>query len=322
MCPDAGHMNHMPGHIYVLCGQYDNAKIASVKAIRADRMYLEYAGPYNFYTTARCHDLHMMMYACMFLGQSRPAMEAAEEMCSTLSADVVDAQGRPQMSITLEGYRSTFIHVLVRFGKWQEIIDTPMPEPAGLYSVSTSMHHYARAIAHATLGNFAAAESERALFYSSRDQIAPNRKFFNNTARKILGVAEQMMEGELNYHLGDHDVAYGQLRESVARSDELAYSEPWAWMHPPRHALGALLLEQGYYEEAEDVYRTDLGLNEKLQRCAQHPGNIWSLHGLAECLRQRGESTELTEITEQLDAAIARADTPITSSCCCRKNVA
>ena len=92
MCPDAGHINHMPGHIYVLCGQYDKAKTASEKAIRADRMYLQYAGPYNFYTTARCHDFHLMMYTCMFLGQFRPALEAAEEMCATLSPDVVDAK--------------------------------------------------------------------------------------------------------------------------------------------------------------------------------------------------------------------------------------
>jgi hypothetical protein len=108
------------------------------------------------------------------------------------------------------------------------------------------------------------------------------------------------------------------LRESVLRDDNLAYSEPWAWMHPPRHALGALLLEQGHYEEAEDVYRNDLGLNSTLQRCAQHPDNVWSLHGLTECLRQRGADKELDVITPKLNAALALADTSITSSCCCR----
>jgi tetratricopeptide (TPR) repeat protein len=184
------------------------------------------------------------------------------------------------------------------------------------------MHHYARAIAHATLGNFMEAEMEQLLFYETRNRIPESRKFFNNTALEILAVAKQMMEGELKYHRGNYAEAFDHLRKSVQLNDNLAYSEPWAWMHPPRHALGALLLEQGHHDEAESVYRADLGLDNRLQRCARHPGNIWSLHGLAECLRHRGETTVLEEISTQLDAAIARADTAITSSCCCRKNVA
>ena len=128
-----------------------------------------------------------------------------------------------------------------------------------------------------------------------------------------------MLDGEIEYHKGNHRVAFDHLRESVRRNDNLAYSEPWAWMHPPRHALGALLLEQGHADEAEAVYRNDLGLNGALQRCAQHPDNVWSLHGLAECLRQRGAEKELATIAPKLETAMARADTDITSSCCCRK---
>ena len=298
------------------------AKESSIKAIDADRMYLDYAGPYNFYTTARCHDLHMMMYTCMFMGQFEPAMEAAEEMCGYLTPDVIDNPHKPQMYVTMEGYYSMKMHVLVRFGKWQEIIDTPMPQPADLYCVSTAMHHYARTVACATLGRFDDALRERAAFYRVLESIPAERKFFNNTAHDILGVAEMMMEGELNYHQGNYDVAFGCLRTSVERNDNLAYSEPWAWMHPPRHALGALLLEQGEHEEAERVYRTDLGLNNELQRCAQHRGNIWSLHGLAECLAHREETGQLADIQSQLESARAKSDFGITSSCCCRKKVA
>ena len=319
LCPEMGHLNHMPGHIYVLCGQYEDAKIVSEKAIRVDRMYLDYAGPHNFYTTSRCHDLHLMMYTCMFLGQFEPAMAAAEEMCANLGPDVLDVKGRPYLVMTMEGYYSMMMHVLVRFGEWRRIINTAMPENPALYCASTSMHHYAKGVAHAALGQFSEAEAQRDEFHASLGRIPEGRKFFNNPALDILAIAETMLDGEIEYHKGNHRVAFDHLRESVRRNDNLAYSEPWAWMHPPRHALGALLLEQGHADEAEAVYLNDLGLNGALQRCAQHPDNVWSLHGLAECLRQRGAERELATIAPKLETAMARADTDITSSCCCRK---
>ncbi len=108
------------------------------------------------------------------------------------------------------------------------------------------------------------------------------------------------------------------MRESVARSDGLAYSEPWAWMQPPRHALGALLLEQGRVEEAEAVYRQDLGLDGSLPRSHQHPENVWALHGLHECLLRQGNLAEAAAIKPRLDAAVARTDVPIVASCACR----
>ena len=321
LCPDMGHMNHMPGHIYVLCGLYDKAREVSVKAIKADRKYLDFSGPHNFYTTSRCHDLHLMMYACMFLGQFQPAWNAANELCENLTRDVIDVKGKPFLLGTMEGYHAMKMHVLVRFGKWQKIIDTPMPIDPELYCVSTSMHHYAKGIAHAALHQFPEAEAQRRQFHASLLRIPVGRKFFNNSALAILAVGEKMLDGELEYHMGKHELAYGHLRESVRRDDALAYSEPWPWMHPPRHALGALLLEQGHCVEAEEVYRTDLGLNGVLQRCSQHPDNVWSLHGLAECLRKRGAAGELAKINPTLEAIMARTDPPITSSCLCRTMV-
>ena len=322
LCPDAGHMNHMPGHTYVLCGEYEKAKIASEKAIRADDMYVDYAGAFNFYTTARCHDLHLMMYACMFLGQFKPAIAAAEQMCATLSKEVLSVKDRPQLAITMEGYYSMKMHVLVRFGRWQDIVDAPMPDDPVLYCVSTAMHHYAKGVAHASLKNIDAAEEERRQFYAAVQRIPDNRKFFNNKARASLGVGEAMLNGELEYHKGNFDLAFEHLRTSVRRDDNLEYTEPWAWMHPPRHALAALLAEQGQFEKAEDVYRTDLGLNGKLQRCAQHPRNVWALHGLVECLRERGETDELPIYEEYLRIAAAKTDVPVTSSCLCRAKTA
>jgi tetratricopeptide (TPR) repeat protein len=182
------------------------------------------------------------------------------------------------------------------------------------------MHHYARAVAHATLEHETEAEQEKGKFYESLQRISPDRKFFNNTALAILGVGEAMMLGELEYHKGNYETAFRHLRESVRRCDQLHYSEPWPWMHPPRHALGALLLAQDQHAEAEAVYRADLGLSANVYRCAQHRENVWALHGLVECLRQRGESDDEQQSLEaRLRLAIARTDVEISSSCCCRK---
>jgi tetratricopeptide (TPR) repeat protein len=320
MCPDAGHMNHMPGHIYVLCGDYEKAKAASEKAIRADDIYAEFAGSLNFYITARCHDLHLMMFTCMFLGQYSPAIAAARKVQEILTADILGVRDRPKLAMTTEGYYSMKMHVLVRFGRWQEIIDEPIPDDSNIFLVSIPMHHYARAIAYATLKDFAKADEERRLFYLTKSRIPPSRRFLSNFALDTLAVGEAMLEGEVEYHKGNYQQAYGHLREAVRRDDNLGYTEPWAWMHPPRHALAALLMEQGHYVEAEEIYRDDLGLSGRIQRCTQHPDNVWALHGLVECLQRRGDKLELTMLSSKLFAALAKADVPITSSCMCRLN--
>ncbi|HEV8060849.1 MAG TPA: tetratricopeptide repeat protein [Gemmataceae bacterium] len=318
MCHDAGHLNHMPGHIYVLCGDYWRARLSSQKAIAANDKYLAYAGSLTFYTVACCHDLHLMMHTCMLLGRYKDSVDAADKMCTLLTREVLSARDRPKFAMSLEGYYSTKMHVMVRFGRWREIIDTPLPDDADLYPVTTAMHHYAKGISQAFLKNFPEADEERRRFHETLGQIPQERRFFNNPAHCILAVGEKMLDGELEYHKGNHDRAYEDLRESVNRDDNLEYIEPWAWMHPPRHALAALLLEQGHCEEAEEIYRDDLGLTGKIQRCAQHPDNVWSLHGLAECLQRRGEHDELGAIRAKLTRALALADVPITSSCMCR----
>ena len=320
MCPDAGHLNHMPAHIYVLCGDYGRARLSSQKAIAANDKYLAYAGPLTFYTVACCHDLHLMMHTCMLLGRYKDSLEAADKICRLLTKEVLSVRDRPKFAMTLEGYYSTKMHVMVRFGRWKEIIDMPMPDDVDLYPVTTAMHHYAKGISQAFLKNFREAEQERTRFHETLDQIPQERRFFNNPAHRILAVGEKMLDGELEYHKGNHDRAYEDLRESVRRDDNLDYIEPWAWMHPPRHALAALLLEQGHCEEAEEVYRDDLGLTGKIQRCAQHPDNVWSLHGLAECLQRRGAHDELRAVDAKLTRALAMADMQITSSCMCRQS--
>ena len=318
LCPDVGHLQHMPAHIYVICGQYEDAIRVSRKAITADDQYVDFAGRYNFYTTSRCHDLHMMMYASMFAGQFEPAIQAARTLTATLSADLLAVE-RPHMAVTLEGYHSTFMHVLVRFGKWQEIIDSPLPDDPVLYCVSTAMCHYARSVAHSALGQIDAATEERDLFREARKQVPESRLFFNNNADDILAIADAMMMGELEYRKENYETAFNHLETAVRLDDNLYYTEPWAWMHPPRHALGALLLEQGYVEKAERVYRADLGLDKKLGRPLQHPNNVWSLHGYLECLQRTGQYGKSKEVQKTLNSALAQTGQKITSSCYCRR---
>ena len=322
LCPDGGHMNHMPAHIYVLCGEYEKARLASEKAIRADDAYADYAGsPVNFYVTARCHDIHLLMFTCMFLGQYRRSLAAAEKMQRIITRDILTVPDRPKLATMTEGYYNMKMHVLVRFGRWQEIIDEPLPDDPQLFLVSTALHRYARGVAYATLKNIAEAERERTLFRESLALIPPSRRFLSNPALAMLAVGEKMLDGELEYHRDNHAAAFEHLRESVHRDDNLSYTEPWAWMHPPRHALAALLLEQGHAAEAEEVYRDDLGLSGRVQRCTQHPDNVWALHGLVECMERRGETRELPALRLKLQTALQKADVPIKSSCMCRTRI-
>jgi hypothetical protein len=246
-------------------------------------------GPLMFYTIACAHDLHLMMFACMFMGRYSDSIDTANKMCRLLSREVIGVKDRPKFAMSLEGYYSMKTHVLVRFGRWQELIDEPLPEEPELYLVSTAMHHYAKGIAHATLKHFDRADEECRRFQESLRRIPRERRFFNNEAHAILAVGQKMLDGELEYHKGHCDAAFASLRESVRLDDNLEYIEPWAWMHPPRHALAALFMEQGHFDEAEAIYRDDLGLSGRIQRCAQHPDNVWALHGLVECLKRRGK---------------------------------
>ncbi|MCH9673329.1 MAG: tetratricopeptide repeat protein [Gammaproteobacteria bacterium] len=317
LVPDAGHLLHMATHIDVLCGDYQSVVARNHTASIADQKFVERAGRHNFYSVYRCHNYHFKVYGAMFLGQPTPALEAADALCAAIPEDFLR-----DMADWFEAFVSMKQHVLIRFGQWHEILEQALPVDAELYSVTTAMMRYARTVAFANVGQLAEAESERDRFREARDRVPESRMLFNNTCRDILSVAEQMLLGELAYHQGQHERAFDHLRRAVKADDELPYDEPWGWMQPARHALGALLLEQQHFDEAEAVYRADLGLDQTLSRACQHPGNVWSLHGLHECLRHRGEVAEAAHVQLQLDQALARAEVPIKASCYCRQNLA
>ena len=317
LVPDAGHLRHMPSHIDVLCGDYRGAMITNSRAIQADSKYLEQEGPLNFYTLYRCHNYHFKLYSAMFLGQYQPALEAADQLQATIREELLRVE-QPPMADWLEGFVSMKVHVQIRFGKWQDILATPLPHDQALYCVTTAMLHYARGVAHAACGHVAAAETEQQLFLDALTRVPATRYIFNNTCIDILAVAGAMLSGEIEYRKGNYDSAFAHLRQALSLDDNLRYDEPWGWMQPVRHALGALLLEQGRVEEALQAYRADLGLDNTLSRASWHLDNVWSLHGYVECLKQLGRDEEAAAAQTRLDLAMARADVPITASCFCR----
>jgi tetratricopeptide (TPR) repeat protein len=321
LVPDSGHLIHMPTHIDVLCGHYRDVLVYNQKAIVADRKFLAREGAMNVYALYRTHDYHFAIYGAMFLGQYRAAMEAAQELIDTTPEDLLRIPS-PPMADFVEGYLPMKQHVLIRFGKWREIIAQELPRDRELYCSTTAMMLYAQAVAHSALGHIAEAEAAKREFLEAKLRVPESRRVHNNTVRDLLEIAEAMLDGELEYRRGNHEVAFGHLRHSVELDDALPYDEPWGWMQPTRHALGALLLEQGRVAEAEAVYRSDLGLDGKLSRACQHPDNLWSLHGLHECLTRRSETTEAGLIKQRLDLALARSEVPVKASCFCRMKVA
>ena len=316
--PDSGHLIHMPTHIDVLCGHYHDVLVYNQKALGPDRRFLAYSDDPGIYLVYIIHNFHFAIYGAMFLGQFSPAIAAAEELIATIPEAALRVES-PPMADFLEGYLTMKQHVLIRFGKWEQIIEQELPEDKELYCSNVAMIHYAKSVAHSALGNVKEAEAEKENFLAAKQLVPESRRVHNNKMEDLLNVAEEMLNGELEYRKGNYEAAYDHLRKSVELDDALPYDEPWGWMQPARHALGALLLEQGHVEEAEAVYRSDLGIDGKLSRACQHPENVWSLHGLYECLTRRGEKVESALIKPRLDLAVARAEVPIKASCFCRQ---
>jgi tetratricopeptide (TPR) repeat protein len=317
LVPDAGHLVHMPSHIDVLCGQYRNSVVSNLSAVQVDRRFVEREGPLNFYSLYRAHNLHFVVYSAMFEGNSRAALEAADELAGQLTPELLAIES-PPMADWLEAFVPLRIHVLVRFGRWDELIAEPLPEDLELYCSTAATIHYGRGVAHAAKGHLPQAHAERAGFREAYARIPDSRYLFNNTVQDILAIAAEMLDGEIDYREGRFDDAFAHLRRAIELDDSLPYDEPWGWMQPTRHAYGALLLEQGRVEEAAAVYAADLGLDPTLSRPCQHPNNVWSLHGYHECLQRLGRTAEAAIIGQQLELARARADVLIHASCACR----
>ena len=320
LVPDAGHLEHMPTHIDVLCGDYQNVVASNHDAIVADRKYVAEYGAENYYTLYRVHNYHFKIYGAMFLGQSQTAIETCDEMVSTIPESLLRWES-PPMANWLEPFIPMKLHVLIRFGRWQEIIDYSFPEDQDLYCVTVAVTHYAKGVAYSATGRIEEAEQEKRRFREAVLRVPDTRYLHNNCYLDILEIADAMLDGELEYRKGNYLIAFDHLRRAIELEDGLEYDEPWAWMQPTRHALGALLLEQGRIPEALQVYREDLGFDPRIARAYQHPDNVWALHGYHECLERMGRHDEAAVIRQRLTLAEARADVPVRASCACRMSV-
>ena len=316
LVPDAGHLVHMATHIDVLCGDYQNVLSRNLLAARVDDEFKSYAGAENFYALYRIHNLHFAMYGAMFLGQKGAALEAVSRLREEVPDEVVKLY--PDI---FETFVAAAPHVYIRFGMWEEIPNLKQPKDKKLYVTTNALLYYAKAVAYANLGKHKEAENCVEQFANAYALVPESRHLFNNKSRDVLEIANQMMLGEVAFKLGNKTEGLNHLRKAVELDDNLNYEEPWSWPQPTRHALGALLLEVGNYEEAEFVYKADLGIDGKLPRPSQHPKNVWALHGLHECLTYRNDKIELPHIAFLLQQAEARSDIKINASCLCRSKL-
>ncbi|KAJ5606826.1 hypothetical protein N7537_003445 [Penicillium hordei] len=317
LVPDAGHIHHMPTHLDILIGDWRRSIASNLKSTLADDKYFRKSGANNFYTFYRLHDYHSLIYAAMFAGKSKVALEAVTRMESTVPEEVLRIQS-PPMADWLEQFMPIRLHVMVRFGMWEELKVKELPSDQSLYAGTTATTHYARGIAFAATGDVESAKKEQELFHQAWDRVPVTRRAYNGKIVDVLKVAGAMLEGEIEYRCANYDRAFEALRRAIEYEDKLPYSEPWSWMQPVRHAYAALLMEQGHLEEAAKTYRADLGMDTSIIRPRRHPNNVWSLKGYHECLVRLGKMDEAAVIEQSAKLALAVADVPIMASCFCR----
>ena len=208
----------------------------------------------------------------------------------------------------LEGFMGVPYEVLIRFGRWQEML--AQPEPPAWQKSARALWHCGRGVAFAATGTIDDARREHEAYRAAAKEVPADWTFGRNSTSEVLAVGDAFLEGEIDFRAGKHDTAFAALRLAVERNDALKYDEPWGWMVPPRHALGALLLEADRVAEAEAVYREDLKHNRE---------NGWSLRGLAECCKRTGKGAEASEAERRFAAAWRHATVQIAASCYCRK---
>jgi len=302
LVPGSGHLVHMPSHIFIRTGRYADAAQSNERAIEVDTAYFSVAPPPRFYRIYYVHNIHFLAYASMMEGRYEAAMAAARR----LESDVPEQFVREYVTIA-DGLMSTALHVMVRFGRWDDILKEPAPADFRLLSRAT--WHYARGVALAALDRTAEGRRELEAFDRAARQVAQDWYVGNNAAGTILPIMRRMLAGELAFREGRREECFRLLREAVTMEEELAYDEPPGWMQPVRHALGALLVADARHAEAEAVYRADL---------RRHPNNGWSLRGLQQALAAQGRTDDAQMVAQQLTAAWARADVTPHASCYCQ----
>lgn len=299
LIPGAGHLVHMPSHIYIRVGRYADATEANEQAILVDNDYVTQCHAQGLYPLAyKPHNHHFLWYAAAMEGRSQRSIEAARHVAHHVDGEMMRQPGMG----TLQHFHILPVYALARFGQWQDILNYPRPAEDLPYPIGA--WQFARGLAHTRLGQMDQAKASLAEIQDilERDAVAGVMIWETNSTGHILRIAEAVLSGEIAAVEGDYDQAAIALRRGVALEDDLIYEEPSSWYAPVRQHLGQILLDADRPLEAEAVFRQDLAI---------YPDNGWSLHGLAAALRQQGETEEAAAASAQYDLAWQRADQPL-----------
>jgi tetratricopeptide (TPR) repeat protein len=301
LVPGAGHLVHMPSHIYIRVGRYADAVRSNQDAVAADRHYFETAPKPKMYAIYYAHNLHFLAYAAMMAGDYEKAIMAARDLEREMPEEPLKA-----FAGLIEGIMPTTFHVMIRFGKWEEILEEPdYPE---YRRVSRAVRRYARSVALSSLGRTVEARSEMDAFNRALEEVPKDWMIFNNSVNKVLPIAKAMVDGELLWREGRVEEAFSKLRVGIKAEDQLIYDEPPGWMIPVRHAYGALLMKNGQAQIAEKVYLEDLERNRN---------NGWSLVGLQQTYLAQGKTEQAKALESKIQSVWPDHLFRPTSSCYC-----
>jgi len=298
--PDSSHMVHMPAHIYSRVGQWDAAADASRAARKADARYRAVYPRPGLYAMYMAHNAHFLAWVSMMQGRSAEGLVCAHEMVNGIPDEFLK-----DYAPIADGYMAIVPETLMRFGRWDEILNEP--EPREEFFLARALWRYTRASALIALGRRNEAAAEREAFARAAAAVPPDRTMGNNSASDLLAIATLVLDGEMAAKENNFDVAIPKLREAVQGEDILRYDEPPDWVQPVRHTLGAVLLRAGRAAEAETVYREDLQKN---------PENGWALMGLRNALRMQGK--DAVKVDTRFHKAWAHADVSPAFTCYCQ----
>ncbi|HEX5776465.1 MAG TPA: tetratricopeptide repeat protein [Caulobacteraceae bacterium] len=299
LMPQAGHIVHMPSHIYYRVGRYADAAAANELAAKVDEDYIAACRAQGFYPAGYYgHNIHFLWTASEMEGRYEAALNAANRLVKAVDAPVMAKDLPPG-----ELYLFTPITTQLRFGRYDEVLAAPAPDAA--LPLARAMWHYAQGFAHANKGDFAAAATNRALLAAINagnfDRYTP----FGVPGKEMTDVALASLDGEIARLTGDLPGAIAHFRRAAVIERALPYMEPAYWHRPVSHLLGATLLQAGKADEAEAVYRDSL-------RHYRRDG--WALYGLAQALTAQGKTAEAAAVTADFQQAWSRADTKLTQS--------
>ena len=301
LIPASGHLLHMPSHIYVRTGLWNEAIEQNVKALDADQKYLKLSPQQGMQYIYMIHNSHMLAYAAMMSGREKEAMSAARHMWEQTPDAVMTSMGP-----FFDRWMCSVYDVQKRFGRWDEIIAEPAPPETLL--VTTAIWRAHRAIAFAAKKDFANAEIEYTKFRNARAAIPLAVLEMGGMDDRFLEVSDLFIRGEIALQKERWTLATELLTDAAAIESTLAYGEPPQWLQPIRHTLGAVYLATNQYAKAEQCYREDL---------EKWPNNGWSLFGLSKALTGLGKKKAAQETLANYEKHWAKADAPLTTSCKC-----